>query len=126
MTKHSNAQKQCVHKLVQRDINSQTINDTHRSVDSVPCYGRFQSLKPGYVQDTSKNQSQPSHVVIESNDGVAKANSSNNFCSEFYEQGRVEKLQQDNDFDTYQAFDKVNESILNHCPYEAPATRVKA
>ena len=64
LTKHSNAQKQCVHKLVQQDINSQTINDMHRSVDSVPCHGRFESLKPGCVQDTGKNQSQISPVVI--------------------------------------------------------------
>ena len=59
----------------------------------LPCHGRYESLKPGYVQDISKTQSQLSPVVIESNDGVSKANSSNNFCSEFYEQGRVEQLQ---------------------------------
>ena len=37
------------------------------------CHGRFQSLKPGYVQDIGKSHSQLSPVVIESND------SSNNF-----------------------------------------------
>ena len=115
LIKHSNAQKQCVHKLVQQVINSQTINDIHRSVDPVTCHGRFESLKPGYVQDTGKNQSQLSPVDIESNDGVSKVNSSNNFCSEFYEQGRVEQLQQGSDFG-FQAFDKVNESILKPLP----------
>ena len=47
LTKHSNAQKQGVHKLVQQDINSQTINDIHRSVDPVTCHGRFESWKTG-------------------------------------------------------------------------------
>ena len=45
-----------VHKLVQQDINSQTINDIYRPVDPVPCHGRFESLKPLYVPDTGKNQ----------------------------------------------------------------------
>ena len=49
-TKHSNAQKQGVHKLVQQDIDSQTINEPHGSVDPVPSHGRFESWDPLYVQ----------------------------------------------------------------------------
>ena len=103
LTKPSNAQKQGVHKLVQQEVNSQTINDTHRSVDLVPCHGRFESLKQLYVQDTGKNQSQLSSVVIESNDGISEVNFTNNSCSELYEQGRVEQLQQESDFHSFQA-----------------------
>ena len=35
---------------------------------------------------------------------------------ELYEQGKVEQLQQESDFDSFQAFDKVNESILKPLP----------
>ena len=56
------------------------IHDIHRSVDPVPCHGRFESLTPGYVQVTGKNKSQLSPVVIESNDGISKINFSNNFA----------------------------------------------
>ena len=90
LTKHSNAQKQGVHKLVQRDINSQNINEPHGLVDPVPSQGRFESLQPLYVQEIGQSQSQLSPVVIESSDVRPKANFSNNSCDKLYEQGSVE------------------------------------
>ena len=69
-----------------------TINDIYRPVNPVPCHGRFESLKPLYVQDTGNNQSQLSPVVVERNDSISKVNSSNNFCSEVYEQGKIGQL----------------------------------
>ena len=116
LTKHSNVQTQNVQKLVHQDVKSQTIYDTYRSVDLVPCHGRFESLKPLYVHDTGKNQSQLSPVIIESNDSISKVNPWNKFCSELYEQARLEQLQQESDFDSFQAFDKVNGSILKPLP----------
>ena len=68
------------------------------------------------MQDTGKNQSRLSPVVVESNDSISKVNSRKNFCSEPYEQARLEQLQQESDFDSFQVFDKVNEPILKPLP----------
>ena len=68
------------------------------------------------MKDTGKDQNQPFPVVIGNDDSVSKVMSGNNSCSESYEQGKVEQLQQESNLDSLQAFDKVNEPILKPLP----------
>ena len=63
-----------------------------------------------------KKQSQLSPVVTKCKEGKLNVNSSRNTCSTLYEQGRYEQLQQESDLDSFQTFDKVNESILKPLP----------
>ena len=83
-------------------------------VDPVTCLGGCESLETLYTPHIGKKQSQLSLVVTKCKEGKPNVNSSKNTCSTLYEQGRDEQLQQETDFDSFQAFDKVN-PYLNHC-----------